>query len=36
VLHFCDTSRKGTRRWCRMQICGNRAKVATYAARHRR
>ena len=35
VLHFYDTSKKGTRRWCSMQICGNRAKVATYAARHR-
>jgi predicted RNA-binding Zn ribbon-like protein len=35
VLHFYDTSRKGTRRWCSMQICGNRAKVATYAARRR-
>ena len=36
VLHFLDTSKKGTRRWCSMQICGNRAKVAAYAARHRR
>jgi predicted RNA-binding Zn ribbon-like protein len=36
VLHFYDTSKKGTRRWCSMQICGNRAKVATYAARHRK
>ena len=36
VLHFYDTSKKGTRRWCSMQMCGNRAKVATYAARHRR
>ena len=35
VLHFCDTSKKGTRRWCSMQMCGNRAKVAAYAARHR-
>jgi predicted RNA-binding Zn ribbon-like protein len=36
VLHFYDASKKGTRRWCSMQMCGNRAKVATYAARHRR
>ena len=36
VLHFYDTSKKGTRRWCSMQMCGNRAKVATYAARHRK
>jgi predicted RNA-binding Zn ribbon-like protein len=35
VLHFHDTSKKGTRRWCSMQMCGNRAKVAAYAARHR-
>ena len=35
VGHFLDTSKKGTRRWCSMQLCGNRAKVAAYAARHR-
>ena len=35
VLHFYDTSKKGTRRWCSMQLCGNRAKVAAYAARRR-
>jgi predicted RNA-binding Zn ribbon-like protein len=35
VLHFVDTSRKGTRRWCSMQLCGNRLKVAAYAARRR-
>ena len=33
VLHFYDTSKKGTRRWCSMQLCGNRIKVAAYAAR---
>jgi predicted RNA-binding Zn ribbon-like protein len=36
VLHFFDTSKKGTRRWCSMQLCGNRLKVAAYAARHRK
>lgn len=36
VLHFYDSSKKGTRRWCSMRMCGNRAKVATYAARHHR
>ena len=36
VLHFHDTSKKGTRRWCSMQLCGNRHKVAAYAARQRR
>ena len=35
VLHFVDTSKKGTRRWCSMQLCGNRLKVAVYAARRR-
>jgi predicted RNA-binding Zn ribbon-like protein len=35
VLHFHDTSKKGTRRWCSMRICGNRLKVAAYAARQR-
>lgn len=35
VLHFLDTSKKGTRRWCSMQFCGNRVKVAAYAARRR-
>jgi len=36
VLHFHDTSKKGTRRWCSMQLCGNRLKAAAYAARRRR
>jgi len=35
VLHFVDTSKKGTRRWCSMRMCGNRSKVAAYAARQR-
>jgi predicted RNA-binding Zn ribbon-like protein len=35
VLHFLDTSKKGTRCWCSMQLCGNRLKVAAYAARQR-
>jgi predicted RNA-binding Zn ribbon-like protein len=30
---FLDTS--GRRRWCSMSSCGNRAKVAAYANRHR-
>ena len=36
VLHFHDTSKKGTRRWCSMQLCGNRFKVAAYAARQQK
>lgn len=35
ILHFLDTSKKGTRRWCSMNLCGNREKVAAYAARQR-
>ena len=35
VLHFLDTSKKGTRQWCSMQLCGNRLKVAAYARRKR-
>jgi predicted RNA-binding Zn ribbon-like protein len=35
ILHFYDTSKKGTRRWCSMRLCGNRLKVANYAARRR-
>jgi predicted RNA-binding Zn ribbon-like protein len=34
VAHFYDNSKKGNRRWCSMQMCGNRQKVAVYAARH--
>ena len=33
ILHFLDTSKKGTRHWCSMNLCGNRSKVAAYAAR---
>ncbi len=33
ALHFVDTSKKGTRRWCSMAMCGNRSKVAAYARR---
>jgi len=35
VLHFYDTTKNATRRWCSMKICGNRAKVASYVARER-
>jgi predicted RNA-binding Zn ribbon-like protein len=27
---FLDTSRPGTRRWCSMDTCGNRAKKSTF------
>jgi len=35
VLHFHDTSKKGTRRGCSMWLCGNRLKIAAYAALQR-
>ncbi|MEU9893137.1 CGNR zinc finger domain-containing protein [Streptomyces phaeochromogenes] len=35
VLHFFDTSRNGTRRWCSMASCGNRAKASRHYARTR-
>lgn len=35
VVHFFDTSKKGSRRWCSMNICGNKLKVAAYQHRKR-
>lgn len=35
VLYFHDTSRGGTRRWCSMEACGNRAKAGRHYARSR-
>jgi predicted RNA-binding Zn ribbon-like protein len=35
ILHFFDTSKKGSRRWCSMNICGNKLKVAAYQRRRR-
>ena len=35
VVHFFDTSKKGSRRWCSMNICGNKRKVAAYQKRQR-
>ena len=32
---FLDTSRNGSRRWCDMSSCGNRARVRAFAARQR-
>jgi predicted RNA-binding Zn ribbon-like protein len=34
-IPFVDTSRPGNRRWCSMERCGNRAKVAAHRRRHR-
>ena len=31
---YVDNSRRGSRRWCDMSGCGNRAKVAAFRARH--
>lgn len=33
ILHYYDTSKKGSRRWCSMNICGNKVKVAAYQRR---
>jgi predicted RNA-binding Zn ribbon-like protein len=35
VVHFFDTSKKGSRRWCSMNMCGNKLKVAAYQRRKR-
>ncbi len=35
VLWFLDLSRNGSRRWCRMDVCGNRAKVGRFNQRQR-
>lgn len=35
VVHFYDASKKGSRRWCSMNICGNKLKVAAYQRRKR-
>jgi predicted RNA-binding Zn ribbon-like protein len=35
MVHYYDTSRKGSRRWCSMNICGNKIKVAAYQRRSR-
>jgi predicted RNA-binding Zn ribbon-like protein len=31
---FLDTSKNHTRRWCNMNVCGNRAKARRYQQRH--
>ncbi|MFD9541909.1 CGNR zinc finger domain-containing protein [Streptomyces sp. NPDC060022] len=33
ILHFYDISKNGTRRWCSMAGCGNRAKAQRHYAR---
>ncbi|MBY0449164.1 MAG: CGNR zinc finger domain-containing protein [Cyanobacteria bacterium] len=35
VLLFWDTSKNQTRRWCSMDLCGNRMKVAAFRERHK-
>ena len=32
-LYFIDTSRNHSRRWCSMEICGNRSKVSNFVKR---
>lgn len=33
ILYFADTSKSGKRRWCSMELCGNRQKAAEFYAR---
>jgi predicted RNA-binding Zn ribbon-like protein len=33
ILHFVDTSKGGKRRWCSMDLCGNRQKAADFYSR---
>jgi len=35
IMHFYDVSKKSSRRWCSMNICGNRVKVAACKQRRR-
>ncbi len=35
VLWFLDTTKNKRRRWCRMEACGNRAKVSAHYHRQR-
>lgn len=35
-LYYVDTSKSGRRRWCSMELCGNRKKVAEFYARKKK
>jgi predicted RNA-binding Zn ribbon-like protein len=35
VLYFYDTTKNHARRWCSMNLCGNRMKAAAFYERHR-
>lgn len=36
ILLYYDTSKNHTRRWCRMEACGNRAKAAAFYEAHKK
>ncbi|MGY4690977.1 CGNR zinc finger domain-containing protein [Salibacterium sp. K-3] len=36
VLYFVDTSKSGKRRWCSMELCGNRKKAAEFYAKKKK
>lgn len=36
ILHFYDVSKNGTRRWCSMAGCGNRAEAQRHYARQKK
>ncbi|GAA2297119.1 CGNR zinc finger domain-containing protein [Nonomuraea roseoviolacea subsp. roseoviolacea] len=35
ILWFLDVSKNGSRRWCSMESCGNRAKAGRFSRRHK-
>ena len=35
TLHFVDRSRPGNRRWCSMELCGNRSKAEAFRDRQK-
>ncbi|WP_199616986.1 CGNR zinc finger domain-containing protein [Paenibacillus alkalitolerans] len=35
IIHFVDSSKSGKRRWCSMDLCGNRQKAAEFYARRK-
>lgn len=36
ILYFVDTSKSGKRRWCSMELCGNRKKAAEFYAKKKK
>jgi len=36
ILHFVDVSKSGRRRWCSMELCGNRHKAAQFYEKNKK